>query len=123
MSNTVKRKKSWLLRVELVAFVCVACFSFLRPIIADTHIAKTGVLRKILRLSYGETPPEYGTVDEIIDKGAGMSIAIIDGKIVYEGQIIHEAKIVKVHKDRVEFARNDNSWTQKIGEQPAVYWK
>ena len=63
MSNTVKRKKSWLLRVELVAFVCVACFSFLRPIIADTHIAKTGVLRKILRLSRGEAPPEDGTVD------------------------------------------------------------
>jgi hypothetical protein len=123
MCSAVKRKKSWLLRVELVAIVFLACFSVLRPIIADTHIAKTGVLRKILRLSYGETSPEVGTVDEIIHKGTGLSVAIIDGKILYEGQIIREVKIVKVHKDRVEFARNDNSWTQKIGDRPAVYWK
>jgi hypothetical protein len=123
MSNTVKRKKSWLLIAELVAIVFLACFSFLRPIIADTHIAKTGVLRKILRLSRGEAPPEDGTVDEIIHKGPGLSIAIIDGKIVYEGQMIHGVNIVKVHKDGVDFARNDNIWTQKPGDRPAVYWK
>jgi hypothetical protein len=116
MGSTVKRKKSWLLRVELVAIVCLACFSVLRPIIADTDSAKTGVLRKILSLSRGEAPHEDGTVNAIIYKGPGLSAAIIHGKTVYEGQMIRGATIVKIHKDKVEFEKEGQSWTQKIGE-------
>ena len=40
-------------------------------------------------------------------------LAIIDGKIVKEGAIIDGIKVVKIHKDRVEFEKDGEKWTQR----------
>jgi hypothetical protein len=39
--------------------------------------------------------------------------AIIDGKIVKEGDIINGIKVVKIHKDTVEFEKDGEKWTQR----------
>jgi hypothetical protein len=39
--------------------------------------------------------------------------AIIGGNIVKEGDIINGAKVVKIHKDMVEFEKNGKKWTQR----------
>jgi hypothetical protein len=43
----------------------------------------------------------------------GNSSAIIDGKIVKEGDIINGIKVAKIHKDRVEFEKDGENWTQR----------
>jgi hypothetical protein len=39
--------------------------------------------------------------------------AIIGGKIVKEGDIINGMKVVKIHRDRVEFEKDGKKWTQR----------
>jgi len=45
--------------------------------------------------------------------------AIIGGKIVYEGDKIQDAKIVRIYKDKVEFEKNGQRWTQQLKKQPS----
>jgi hypothetical protein len=39
---------------------------------------------------------------------------VIDGKIVKEGDIINGIKVVKIHKDGVEFEKKGKKWTQQV---------
>lgn len=39
--------------------------------------------------------------------------AIIGGKIVKEGDMINDVKVVKIHKNRVEFEKRGRKWTQQ----------
>lgn len=39
--------------------------------------------------------------------------AIIDGKIVKEGDRINDINVIKIHKDRVEFEKDGVKWTQR----------
>ena len=47
---------------------------------------------------------------------------VLDKDIVYEGQIVHGVKVIKVHKDRVEFEKEGKRWEQKLKEEPNMYW-
>ncbi len=46
---------------------------------------------------------------------ARMSSVVIDGKILHEGETIHGVKVVKIHEDTVELAKNGERWQQKVG--------
>lgn len=48
--------------------------------------------------------------------------AIIDGKVVGEGQAINGVKIIKIHPDYVEFEKAGSRWSQKVNEQPSSFW-
>lgn len=50
-------------------------------------------------------------------------VAIIDGTIVRDNGEIHGVKIVKIHKDSVEFDRNNKTWTQHVQEIQQANWK
>jgi len=39
-------------------------------------------------------------------------------RIVHEGDIIRGAAIETIYKDKVEFIKNGERWTQKVGEAP-----
>jgi hypothetical protein len=41
-------------------------------------------------------------------------LAIIDGKIVKEGDIIHGVKVANIYKNEVEFEKNGMKWTQRM---------
>ncbi len=67
-----------------------------------------------------ETP---GLVRGILYSETKPSIVIGgDRKILYEENTIHGVTIVKIHKDKVEFAKNGQRWTQKVGETPEPEW-
>ena len=66
------------------------------------------------------TRPRQGVVTGVLysDKPA----AVIDHKIVHEGNVIHGVKVVKIHKDKVEFEKHRKRWTQRVDEQPNSAW-
>ena len=68
-----------------------------------------------------ETP---GLVRGILYSETKPSVVLGDKrKIAYEEDTIQGVTIVKIHKDKVEFAKNDQRWTQKVGQTPNAHWK
>lgn len=49
--------------------------------------------------------------------------AIIDSKLLKEGQTIHGVKIIKIHEAAVEFEKDSRRWTQKTGETADKFWQ
>jgi len=46
---------------------------------------------------------------------ARVSSVVIDGRILHEGETIHGVKVVRIHEDKVELAKNGEKWQQKVG--------
>ena len=65
--------------------------------------------------------PEQGVVTGII-YSKRKPAAIINGKIVHQGDSIDQIKIAAIYPDRVEFDRKAKRWSQKVGEKAAKYW-
>ena len=64
-----------------------------------------------------------GLVKGIVYTKNKSSIVISDNNnIVHEENTIYGVTIVKIHKDKVEFAKNGQKWTQKVGETPNPEW-
>ena len=42
------------------------------------------------------------------------ALAIVDGEIVREEDMIGQVKVLKIHKDRVEFERSGSRWSQSL---------
>ena len=53
----------------------------------------------------------------------GNPSAIIDSKLLKEGETIHGVKIIKIHEGAVEFEKDSRVWTQKTGERVAKFWQ
>lgn len=68
-------------------------------------------------------PKTLGLVKGIV-YSENESSTVISGNnnIVYETNSIYGATIVKIHKDKVEFTKNGQKWTQKVGETPGPEW-
>lgn len=47
--------------------------------------------------------------------------ALIGHQIVHEGDVVDDVSVIKVHKDKVEFAQNGRRWTQAVGETLKTY--
>ena len=41
--------------------------------------------------------------------------AVIDNEVLYEGDSFKGIKIVKIHKNKVEFERGNKKWSQEVG--------
>lgn len=85
---------------------------------AGYHFWRTGKDVKIGDLLTGKT----GVVTAIVYNDENPS-AVIDSRLVHQGDIINGVKVVGIYRDRVEFDRNGTRWTQKIRERPAKDWK
>jgi len=48
--------------------------------------------------------------------------AIIGGKTVKEGAILHGVRIVSIGREEVEFAKNGKVWKQRVGDKPNGVW-
>jgi len=44
----------------------------------------------------------------------GNAAAIVDGKVVKEGDVVNGVRILKIHRHEVEFQKSDRKWTQKM---------
>lgn len=51
------------------------------------------------------------------------SSAVVDGQVVYNGDMIYGAKVICIEKSTVEFEKNGVRWTQRIREEPNPAWK
>lgn len=69
-----------------------------------------------------EPEPTHGLVTGIV-YSADRPSAIIDRKIVHEGDTIHGVTVVKIYKDKIEFSKNSKNWEQKVQQAPEAYWK
>ena len=49
--------------------------------------------------------------------------AVVDNKIVHNGDIIHGASVIKIDKEKVVFEKNRNKWQQSVRQTPSVYWE
>ena len=49
--------------------------------------------------------------------------AIIRGQVVREGDTVGGVKIIKIHKDKVEFEKNGKRWRQGEEEPPGPEWR
>jgi hypothetical protein len=64
----------------------------------------------------------HGVVGGIVYTEENPS-AIIDSKLLKEGQMIHGVKIIKIHEGGVEFEKDSQRWTQKTGETADLFWQ
>ncbi|MBA7634469.1 hypothetical protein ES703_42054 [subsurface metagenome] len=95
---SVKKKSSFpLLAVILAAVVIMAGIAYyLRPattkaVPLNKQVALTGILY-----------------------AGDNSSAVVDGKIVHEQDTINGVKVIKIHKDKVEFEKAGKRWTQQV---------
>ncbi len=64
----------------------------------------------------------HGLVKGIVYSSEKPS-AVVDHKIVHEGETIHGVAVVKIYKHKVEFEKNGKKWEQKVQQTPEAYWK
>ena len=69
-----------------------------------------------------EPKPTHGVVTGIVYSEDKPS-AIVDRKIVHEGDVIYGATVVKIYRDNVKFSRKSKNWEQKVQQTPESYWK
>jgi hypothetical protein len=69
-----------------------------------------------------EAEPTHGLVTGIVYSEDKPS-AIVDRKIVHEGDVIHGATVVKIYRDSVKFSKKSKNWEQKVQQTPESYWK
>lgn len=81
-------------------------------------------LEKRLKENLLKPKPEvtHGMVIGIL-YSSDKSSAIIDGKMVHEGDTINGVTVVKIFRDKVVFEKKGKGWDQKVQEKPASYWK
>ncbi|MBN1804010.1 MAG: hypothetical protein JW837_02045 [Sedimentisphaerales bacterium] len=51
------------------------------------------------------------------------SSAVIDRKIIHEGDVIDGVTVVKIYQDRIVFEKNRDRWEQIVRQIPKTYWK
>lgn len=83
------------------------------------HVYK--VMREIKALP--ETP-DLGVVSAISCDKKG-SLCMIDGvdKVLQPGDTIQDVTVVRIHQDRVEFAKGSRKWVQAVGQPANPAWK
>jgi hypothetical protein len=69
------------------------------------------------------TGKSTGLVKSIV-YSSDLSSAVIshNNNILHEKNTIHGVTIVKIHEDKVEFAKSGQNWTQKVGQTPNHQW-
>jgi hypothetical protein len=64
---------------------------------------------------------KVGMVTGII-YSAKDSTALLNGEIVCEGSIVRGVRIVKIHRNKVEFEKNGRTWYQGVMAKPDPGW-
>jgi hypothetical protein len=82
------------------------------------------VFRVIREIKAQPETPVYGTVNAISygPNQAFVMIGGIDEELIPQGSRVNSIKIVKIHRDRVEFEKSGKSWVQVIGAPANPAW-
>lgn len=65
---------------------------------------------------------EEGIVTAILYSEENPS-AVIDNRIVHQGDIIKDITVVRINKNNVEFEKDGTVWTQRVRQRPNPAWK
>jgi hypothetical protein len=81
-------------------------------------------LEKQMKDNLSEAQPAaiHGVITGIL-YSADKPSAVIDGKIVHQGDSISGVTVVEISKDKVAFAKNGKKWQQTVQQKPQAYWK
>ena len=53
----------------------------------------------------------------------GKWLAMVDDKVLYEGDTINNVNILEINNKQVKFSKNGQAWTQKLGENKETLWQ
>jgi hypothetical protein len=122
----MKSKKLWILLALLgvVCGVCICAILFRPNIVVDNwgKRMKSYVSAAINSKTAKPKPETPGLVKGIVSSEDGFG-AMVGTVFVREGDTIGDIKIVKIHKDKVEFEKNGKRWTQGVNETPGSEWQ
>ena len=62
-----------------------------------------------------------GIVTGIVSSEEGFG-AMVGTVFVREGDTIDEITIIKIHRDKIEFEKDDKRWIQGLNETPGPQW-
>ena len=125
--ETKKRQRSKM----LFGLLCVAIVLVLNIVYNFSVAAKgTPILQTIIKnpiVNFAKTGRENPLRRKEAMKSVGVVVGILHSentptalvgiKLVHEGDIIAGAKVIKIHRDRVEFKKDGFSWTQHVMEK------
>jgi hypothetical protein len=75
------------------------------------------------KIFHSITGKPAGLVKSIVySKDLASAVISDNNNVLHEKNKIHGVTIVKIHKDKVEFAKNGQNWTQKVGQAPNPQW-
>jgi len=63
----------------------------------------------------------YGTVEGVL-YSADESSVLIDGQIVREGEHIYGVRVIRIHRNKVDFEAGGKKWEQRVRERPNPAW-
>lgn len=76
---------------------------------------------RVSSLTIGGSPPEEGTardqtptVDAIGIAADGRYYGMVDGRFIYEGNVVNGYQVQKIHPDSVEFEKDGEVWVRKV---------
>jgi hypothetical protein len=49
--------------------------------------------------------------------------AIVGDRLVHDGDIVCGVRVVRIHKDMVEFEKNGKAWSQLLYEMASAHWR
>ncbi len=67
------------------------------------------------------TAVKYGLVTGIFYTEDNPS-GVVGGKIVHEGDVMKNVKVVRIYTKKVEFEKNNTRWSQRVQEKPSPNW-
>ena len=104
-------KKSVKLRLFLMVIVVlgIALYYYLWTSDLISPILKSLPTNKL----FVKAPLEQGWLTSIVYSGENAS-AMVSDRIVHEGDMIDGYKVVKIHKDKVEFEKNGEIFTKQV---------
>ncbi len=109
--------KNKLTKTANVGVVIVIILSVSLPILTMESVGGNTNIGRLTRTLSGfpltPTASFYEPINGIIYSEEKPS-AIIGGRIVHEGDTHYGVKIVKIHKDKIEFEENGKRWTQHL---------
>ena len=113
----------------IITLVLVFCLFFTVVPYSPRAEAKTAETTDATTTNATSDPPPDATSDTPDGLVTGILLshdrpaAIIGTQLFYEGDVTCGIRIVKIHKDKVEFEKNDQTWTQAIQQPPPNHWK
>jgi hypothetical protein len=86
----------------------------------------TGDVKKPRAAFSPPSPPMVAAMDTAVNGilySEDNPTALIGHQIVHEGDVVDGVSVIKIHKNKVEFAKNGRRWTQTVGGTSKTYWQ